>query len=447
MGFFSKKTKWEKAIAKAERALAGRDHSTAYHHFTLALESCPEEETQSIKTSRNECAHHLYELNLNAASDNEKIGDLDRALEHFQLALKFAVTEKQRNAAETALRNLETELLQEEEDLLESVEAKQTAVDKETVYNTVTGSWSEELADRYDSHGEEFKEAFVALQTGRPQEAIGYLERVAPDSEDGVLLYEYGCCLIALERTAEALDVLIKAEALEADWIALKLELTRACWTEKRYDLAEEVLQRAVDVLDEMDPDVYLAVCRTAFLTENPEYGIEAADVVLDVQPFDRNALLLKGQLLTMSGRDDEAIVCFETAVEHYWRFDVETDQLHFDHEAGLLAVNHYMRNNTNLERAEELVRALMAVSSPKTRWQHEIRLGEVLIRLDRQEEAEQVLKQTTHRIPEEQMLARLRTAELLGDDDKVSQFLEALDEDQRQAWEAAHDAEAQALS
>lgn len=447
MGFFSKKTKWEKAVTKAERALAGRDHSTAYHHFTLALEGCPDEETQTITASRDECAHHLYELNLALATDSERTRDLELAAEHFQLALKFAVTEEQRSAVETALRDLETELLQEEEDLLESAKGEKTAVDKETVYNTVTGAWSEELADRYDSHGEEFKEAFVAVQTGSPQEAIGYFEKAAPDSDDGVLLYEYGCCLAALERTAEALEMLEKAEALEPDWIALKLELTRACWKEKRYDLAEEVLQRAVDVLDEVDPDVYVAVCRTAFLTENPDYGIEAADVILDTQPFDRNALLLKGQLLTLSGRDDEAITCFETAVEHYWRYDGETDRLHFDHEAGLLAVNHYMRNNANLERAEELVRALMAASSPMNRWQHEIRLGEVLIRLDRQEEAVAVLKHTTHRIPEKQTVARLRAAQLLGDDDKVNQFLEELDEDQRQAWEAARDAEDQALS
>ncbi|MBN1947630.1 MAG: tetratricopeptide repeat protein [Bradymonadales bacterium] len=439
MGWFSRTPSWQKAADKASRALEGGDDSSAYHLLTEALASCPDDEKPRLVAQRDRASDRLFERNLDAAQEHVRQGQLDLGLERYQLALQFARLDKDREKVEGRLKELEEKRLQLEE-ASQAAQAPGELVDLDEfdLFNSLTATLPEELADQYFEQPEPFRKAVVALHTGRAAEALEHLEQVGRSSDRAVVRYEYGTCLGVLGRTQEAIAALLEAEKLAPEWLAIKLALAQLCWIARRYELAEEVLQRAIDT-DDQDLDVYWAICRTALLVGNPDYGLEAADVALEIAPQDNRLLVLKGQLLELAGKTDEALDLYEQVLEATWQYDAMTDSFVFEQDAALLAARIYRRRGQKLDRAEDLYRGLIAVAPARDRWRYELSLADVLLQAGQEEEGRELLTHASRKIPEEDRLGRMRAYELMGEQDKVAALLATLDDEGRSAWEAAH--------
>jgi predicted Zn-dependent protease len=111
-----------------------------------------------------------------------------------------------------------------------------------------------------------------------------------------------------------------------------------------------------------------------------------------------------------------------------------------FDREAGVLATHIYISEGRELDRAEELTRAALTVSTPREKWQYELLLGRVLLADGREEEANALLLETGRRIPEEELLGQLRAAELLGDQEKITALLPRLNQEEKERWKNRRD-------
>jgi tetratricopeptide (TPR) repeat protein len=415
MGLFSSKPTWEKSSKRAAKYEKSGDLVAAWRAYTDAAERCPDDVADRMTSRRDDCARRLYEAHMEMAENYRATGGVERAIERYELAAQFALMPEERQQAIEGAREIEAQRMAEEVELDEpEVEQLEVEAHADQVFLMVIGSMDEEVADAYEALDEDFRAAFVAAQGGQIDEALAYFETAAARSENAILHYEHGSCLRAKERNAEAIAAYSRAEELEPSRVDIKLALAEAAWSEKDWALAEEVLQRAVDLTDE-NAEVYEAIATTAFLTESPEYGLEACEVGLELEPMHRRLMLLKGQLYHQADQIDEALAAFETVIERYWK--IQDDRLIFDAEAGIAASQIYLERDIKLERAEELLRACMSVTRTEQHWPFEILLAQVLGKLKRDDEASDVLRQVARQIPANQTAARIRVAELMGNE------------------------------
>jgi tetratricopeptide (TPR) repeat protein len=440
MGFLSKltKPKWQKLAARAEKAERSESWADAHRYYSGALEQAPEAQRSALEAKVAECAERVFETHLAAGAEFLESGAFERAAERFELALDFAQSAEEKERARARLRDVDAA-----GPAADDSEFEDTLQDREVSFEMLLAQLPDDIGDRYDALGEAFETAVVASHNDRPEEAVAYFREAAESApDDPAIQFELGRCLAHMREMEEAVEAFRRAEELAPDWIAAKLVLTEACWEVERFELAEAALQRAIDAEDGINVEVYTAVCRTALLTKSPDYGLEAAEVALEVDPGHRNLHLLKGQLLEMAGRDEEAIEAYEYVVSRNWYYDSERDRLVFDREAGLLAASNYFRRGEQLDRAEELLRAALSVTPPAARWQMALNLAEVQIKAGHEDEAHDTLKDIDRTIPEDQVLARMRVAELMGDEDTLNRLLEELSEEDRERWESRATAE-----
>ena len=431
------KPRWEKSRKRAQKAEKSGLWADAYFYYAEAVAAAPDEEVGALKSALDSCGQRLFASHAEAAERYREMGDLQKTVERWELAANFAVDAEQKERARTMLRELAAQSLADEEaadwEEEETVEGGQ--LDEEHVFLMLIGDLPDHLIDEYQALGVDFQKSFLALQDGRAEEALPYLEKAAAEGDNPVLLYELGQCLRALKRYDDARIPLEKAEGLRPEWVDVKLSLTAGFWALEDWEGAEAALQRAID-LDVDDLRIYAAVVQTALLTKQPDYGLDAAEVVLEREPFNRPVLLLKGQLHQLRDEHAQALDCFESVVKRTWRYDHDEDQLVFDREAGVLAARIYLQQDTGLDRAEELTRAAIAVTPPTRRWAFEILLGQVLRASDREDEAKETWEQAARVIPEEEKLPRIRVAELLGREDEVEEIEASLADEERLALE-----------
>jgi tetratricopeptide (TPR) repeat protein len=438
MGLFSSLTKspWERAKRKADKAARSGDPAAAFQHYGDALESCPEGERPALEAARNAAASELHRAHMQTARALREDRQREAAAERYELALRFAADDAQRADAEAALRELATASIEDEESAEVPVRAEEAEpVDPQAVFLMLLSDLPEEVAERYEALGDDFRTAYLAAQEGRSEEALhSYVALTALHPDSAELHFEHGNCLIALARHEEAVLQLERAEALAPDWLEVKLALAELAWKLERWPLAEGALQRAVDLVQD-DPRVYTAIGRTALYTDSPEYGLEATEAGLELDPANRELILVRGQLLERVERDTDALLLYEQQVERQWRYEPETDRLMFDRDAGLLAARLYYRMGERLDRAEELMRAVIHVTPARQRWQYELLLAEILFATDQQDEGRQLAREASYAIPDGETLWRLRAADLAGDQEAVERLESELDDTQRAAW------------
>ena len=431
MGFFSNLTRpaWEKLTDKARRAADAGDAAAAHRYFGEALEKCPDDQRGALESGRDDAARVLYAVNFGEGSSREAAGHEDRAREHFELALRYATTDEERERARERVAALVGELrARKEREREPPMPEEGLELDDDQAFDILISGMEEELSEAYMARDGEFRRAFMAMQRGELAQALAYFETLGA--------VERGRCLHGAGRTDEGIEQLLRAEQLKPAWIFIKLILAEMCWAAKRLELAEEVLQRAIDT-DQEDADVYVAICRTAVLREMPEYGLEAAAAGLEVAPNDRRLIVLRARLSELDEKWDAAITDYEKIVNETWRYDSQEGKLYFHYDSAFLLAQLYRRLGRNLARAVELFRALIGVSDePQLRWPLELALADCLVADDDQEAAREILDELVHVIGDDQAFGHLRIAELRGEDAEYAERLGALSEDQRAEWE-----------
>lgn len=438
MGFFSKFTRpaWEKAAAKAKKAAERGEGGAAVRLYDDAIELAPDDEKGALSDARAVVAREVFDTNLEQGKQREAAGHLDRAQDHFELAIEFAPDEAAKaEARDCANRIAVARRAEKDQAARPAFRDDQLELDDDQTYGVLIGALPDEVADEYEELDKDFRRAFMRMHRGELDEAIAHFRSLGADHPAG--LVELGRCLRGTGALAEAIEAFAAAEALRPSWNFARLLGAEACWAARDLDRAEDFLQNAVDH-DDSDPAVYVAVCRTAVLRGTPDYGLEAADAGLEIDPTNRALKLLKARLCELDGRLDEALEGYEKRVNESWRYDSQAGQLFLDYEAALLAAHLYRRTGQNPKRAAELFRGLMAVSEPGERWQHELGLAEVLIADGSASEARGILEELGRIVPDEDRLAHCRILSLRGDDDGLASALAALSDAERSIWEQA---------
>ena len=393
-----------------------------------------------METIVTECSQELSAEHVEMARQYETAGDMERAVERWELAEQFAVDGDTRDEIRTQMRRIEQARIakeQADDEIEEDIEGDDE-IDDANAFAVLAARYSERIADRYHEMGTDFRSAVLAVHAGRADDAVSYFEGAVNEHPDeAVVQFEAGRAFRVTKRIEESATAYRRAIALEPEWIGPKIGLADASWQAEDWATAEEVLQDAVD-LEPENPNVIMAICQTALLTKEPGYGIEAADSILEEDPGNRNLLLLKGQLLELEERNEEAEECYEMVVQRYWRYDSYEEQLRFDRDSAFLLLGLLLRTGQRLERAAELARALISVSTPETRWAHELTLLEVLYKQGAKADVEELGRQLSRAIPESQLIARLRVAKLLDDQEMFDALHADLSDEQRAAWDEA---------
>jgi tetratricopeptide (TPR) repeat protein len=435
LGFFSKFTRpaWEKATERAEKAAQRGEGGVAVRLFDEALAKAPEDEKARLNEARVVVAREVYQTNLDHGEQREAAGHLERALDHFELALEFAPDAEAKETARDAVDRMAVSR-REAKDMEQSPAFQHEALelDDDQTYGVLIGALPDEVADEYETLDVGFRRAFMQMHRGELDEAIAHFRSLGDDHAPA--LVELGRCQRGNDDPTGAIETFGKVEKLRPDWNFARLLAAEACWSVRDLDRAEEFLQNAVDY-DDADAAVYVAICRTAVLRGTPDYGLEAAEAGLDIDPTNRSLRLLKARLCELDGRLDEALEGYEKRVNETWRYDSQEGKLYLDYEAAMLAAHIYRRTKQNPTRAAELFRALMAISEPGERWQHELGLAEVLLSDGGETEAMGILEELTRVAPKRDKLARCRILSLQGDSDGLDKALGALSEGERSIW------------
>ncbi len=447
MGFLGfGKPAWQKQRDRAEKFCKTDELGLAIPYFERAIENAPAEEKSALEVRLKEIGARLHKEHVRMARKYEGVRDYERALDRWELAIDFAPRSRQREEAAANIKRIEAKIEAGEDDAAscgsggdscgcgpKKTQHAEEELDDINSFNVLVSQMPELVEEAYHDEGPAFRSAFLLLHSGKLEEALAWLEEEAKTNDAAVVHFELGRAYRALGRNAEALEAYKHVEQAEDEWINPKLAIAELAWAEKNWELAEEVLQRAVDQ-DPENPEVLLAVCNTALLTECPDYGIEAADVILEKESTNRNMLLMKGRLLEMSGKRDEAIAIFEVLVGMSWRVDPYSGDLVFDRDGVTLLLDLYMKSRTNLDRAEELSKALLSKVDDQNRWIQELTHCEVLHMAghdDAVEEAEKLLK----KIPMNQPIGQIRAAQLAGQTDVADRLLAKLSPPQLAQW------------
>ena len=427
------KPSWEKNLKRAEKAQASGLWVDAHHYYSDALRDAPDDHETAIKEALNLCATTLFDAHSLAAEEFEEKGDQHSALERWELAERFSPTEEGKELARKKIREMAAAKLVDEEKEWDKEEVLETAkLDEEHVFLMLIGDFEDRIGDAYQELGDDFREAYLTQNDGHPENALPIYDRLVETDEDPILHYERAQCLRALDRAAEARVSLEAAEALDGEWIDIKLALASACWATKDWDAAEAVLQRAID-LETEDLRVYEYVARSAFLTQQPDYGLDALDVILAKEPTNIGAHLLKGKLHVLDEEYDVALTSFELVINATWSFDEQLRAVVFNREAGMLAARIYLDQKRKLDRAEELIRAALVVTPPTQRWVYELLLGQVHDASGDKPKAIEIWERVALEVPEDQVLGRLRVAELLGRTKEAQDLKSGLTEAQQE--------------
>ncbi|MCA9562220.1 MAG: tetratricopeptide repeat protein [Myxococcales bacterium] len=430
MGLFSSKPKWAKYLKKAKRAERAGLWADAYYLFEATLnENPPEDEVREMRALFEKCAGKLVEEHSHIAEVLVEQGHPEGAKERYEMVLRFAQTDEQRDRAKAAIDALGVDAPVSSESDEDSDEPPRAPVS----FELITGALSDERADRYYALGDEFREAVVAAQSGRPEEAIAFFEERA-NSDDAAILFEYGQALHGLGRYSEAVDVFLRAETSDPEWLDIHVAMAQACWRCERFQEALEALERALEV-DEKHPLAGAMLCRSALLAGDAEYALELVDQRLSVDSNDATNHILRGQALEALDRLDAAVDSYENAVKISWRLNSDTRRISLDRNAAVAAITLYLRKNDELERAEELARVCQASVPVKEQWRYVILQSDILRRAGQHDDADELLRKVRSHVPESSRFAHLRIADLLGEQDQVESILADMDEEQGAEW------------
>ncbi len=264
----------ERLVHRGERALEEGQPATALDLFERAVERAAADGplVERAREGRERAARELVRLNLDEAALSLDAGEIEAAFSHLQTARDLCTDEEQLASIEE-LRSRADELASGQEEpqrLFTDVGAVDVEDEPPDIaWRRLLDTMDEDWAEDYDSRGEPFRDAVLALHDGDADgaaEALGAL--IEADPEDPVLRFERGRALMVQERYADALEDLSYA----------------------RREIGFEPLDRVGNVqIGALEIEALLAVGR-------PEEARVLAQEAMDDQGELPNLLFLRGQ-------------------------------------------------------------------------------------------------------------------------------------------------------
>lgn len=383
MGFFKKlfSPKWRKCKERGDAYFDAAEWGRARAEFNEALRhfeaESPADEIEQVNM-RDRLAvvdHNLLEMHLTEADAFEGRGLATRAAEHLRIALEFTHDDKQREDLLTRIGALEASVAEPDTKGLAKRAGPPPAAsdidpefESEMAFTALLGAMDEDRADIYETLGAEFRKGFLALMDGRTDDAESTLEPLLEeDPTNPWLRFEMGRLRLAQDNFTEAVALFSQASELSPDSLPIHHTWIQALWGLEDWERAERIVEQAFEI-DDQNINNFILAGETCLRSGEHENGVEIVEAGIEAHERSITLHRLLGKLRIAAGDPVAAQEAFESALGLRWVYDYETGQLEFDTESAFLAAGLYLETRTNMARAEELYRSLLATGDETNR-------------------------------------------------------------------------------
>ena len=364
MSFFASlfKRTWQDYFNRAKNYVSSQEHGQARGEILEAIKRYKENDPNVINELNSLLENinaSLFEFHYSEAERLAEVSLIEQACDRLDVCRTFTDDKIQLKKLDERIMELLKQAKREQDELV-LVEDDEIETDSAQVFELLLHGLEPKIAKFYRGLGSEFQDAYLALVDGDATKAIAGLTQLIeayPDSPD--LHFELGRAYLSDENIDKAEEFLRKAYELAPDNTQIMFALTEVCWEAKKWSSAEEILQKLLKI-DNKKPDVYYFMGQGAIHSGSYEKGLLAVDDGIAKFPKERGLMRVRGILLQMSEREDEAIEQFEKVLASYWHYDYETEKLHFDSDVALNLARLLVRRKENLDRAIELYHSLL---------------------------------------------------------------------------------------
>ena len=355
-----------KLVIKGERALESNHPAEALDLFRRAQDASPDDATVIDRAGEGLAAasRKLVEMNLEEADLSQEAGDLEAARHHLDTALQLCLTDGQRSrvAAREALLKEALGAGDGPQRLFTTEGAIGEELLPEEQWEHLLATLDEEVAEDYMGRSEAFRDALLALNDGRPEEAEPVLrEMLEEDDDDPLVRFELGRTLLLMEKFSEAAaEMALAREDLGFEpldrigMLQIALMEGDALLNDKRPD---EALRLADEALDERGDDVSLL-----FVKGRSERALGKHDAVEEtmgrvtkLQPKLVEATILLAQSRVERDDLDGAAETLEAGIKRHCATGTCQAQPVSAPAARLLA-KVYLDQDSKLDRVEDLL-------------------------------------------------------------------------------------------
>lgn len=383
MGFFKKLfgPKWRKCKERGDAYFENEEWGRARAEFNEALRHFqaenPAEEVEQVNIKERLAIvdRKLLDMHMTEAERYEEQGMATRAAEHLRTAMEFIHDDKVREETLTRIGALEAALAEPSGKGLAKEAGPPPAegdidpeFENEMAFTALLGAMDEDRADIYEAAGPEFRKGFLALMNGETDDAEAILAPLLEEDGDNPWLrFEVGRVRLAQDKFEDAANLFRQASELAPDSLPIHHSWIQALWGMEDYERAERIVEQAFEIDDENINNFVLAG-QTCLRSGEYENGVEIVEAGIEAHERSITLFRLLGKLHMAAKNSVAAQEAFESALGLRWVYDYETGQLQFDTESAFLAAGLYLETRTNMARAEELYRSLLATGDEQNR-------------------------------------------------------------------------------
>ncbi len=269
--------------------------------------------------------------------------------------------------------------------------------DDEQRWAVIAGSWDAERLDEYDEHGDELRDAILALHAGDVKGARPVLEKLAEEADDDAVYLWIEVARARLadddEAGAEAALTLFLERVPDDEGLDARLgaRVTLASIADKRGDeeAAIGAVQQAIDEMPD-DPRPYLALGEYLRMKGHAKEAVSVLETALSlVDPDQANIVAWQelGLARRLARKPKGAIAMLERVIEHHLKRNIRD----FPPSTAVPLAELYEEQG-RLERAADLDGALARGSDRQNHLRYHRDAARVLVKLELWDEARRML-------------------------------------------------------
>ncbi len=307
----------EDRLERAKKLMDAGDFGSAKIELERAQDRADGETQRAIAERIDECCDAIATQRLREAERLLEQGDMDLAAQELDSALEVARGPETRASIQVVIDGLEAE------DAVERATESDEVSDEER-WLLISGGWEEPQAEEYETYGEGFERALLAIHDGHPEEARPLLERVLQQAEAPRYLWlEIGRARLLTDDREGGREALVEfVESLAEDEIgepllAAYIELARIAHEDEEFEEAMAFYERAVEEFDE-DYRPYFAMgvfLRDTGHVEEAIGVLEAGASLMDDLRPDWMLMQELGHAYALAGRVNDAIGQLEAVI------------------------------------------------------------------------------------------------------------------------------------
>ena len=199
-----------KLLDKADRALGNEHPAEALDLYRRAHEAADGAGELAAKADKGirAASDELVGMNRREASLSQEAGDFEGALHHLETAMQLCGNPDLRQALEAEITSVEEQADQADaqpQRLFTTEGAIGEEMLPEEQWDHLLATLDDDVAEDYAERDQDFRDAVLAINDGRSEEAVEVLrEQAADDPDDPLVKFELGRALLATEQYADA---------------------------------------------------------------------------------------------------------------------------------------------------------------------------------------------------------------------------------------------------